>query len=134
MLLEATEPSLGGNMTSAYGSDSEDDGADYAAEYQDMVDFASNCSIYGWVYEGNLNGGEQFSWSGNVNWEGHGVSWTVAKFHIHVIGASWDWGGMWVDGWQGSSISINGEAPGARPHLTTIIADYLNQHGLPPQP
>lgn len=121
-------------MTSAYGSDSEDDAAEYVAEYQDMVDFASNCSIYGWVHEGNVGGGEQFSWSGNVNWEGQGVFWTVAKFHIHVNGATWDWGGMWVDGWAGSGISINGEAPGARPHLTAIIADYLNQNGLPAQP
>ena len=133
MLLEAREPSiLEANMTSGYGSDSEDE--EYVVEYDDMVDFAHNCPVNGWVYEGNLNGGEQFSWSGNVKWEDQGVYWTVAKLHIHVNGHTWDWGGMWVENWHGSNISINGQAPGARPHLTKIIKDYLEQNGLPPQP
>ncbi len=121
-------------MTSGYESDSDDYEPEYVAEYDDMVDFAHSCSVYGWVYEGNLNGGEQFSWSGNVKWEGQGVFWTVAKLHIHVNGDAWDWGGMWVENWHGSGISINGQAPGARLHLTTIIAGYLKKNGLPPQP
>jgi hypothetical protein len=120
-------------MTSAYGSDSDDEGG-YVPEYHDMVDFASNCSVYGWVHEGNLNGGEQFGWSGNAHWTGQGAFWTQAKFHIHVNGATWDWGGMWVEGWQGSDTSINGQAGAARPHLTLIVADYLRQNGLPAQP
>lgn len=118
-------------MTRGYGSDSEE--VEYVPEYIDMVDFAQTCSVKGWVHEGNLNGGEQFSWSGNAMWEGHGKYWTVAKLHIHVNGNTWDWGGMWVDGWNGSGISINGQAPKARPHLRPIVTDYLKQNGLPPK-
>jgi hypothetical protein len=114
----------------AYQSDTEDYADDYAPDYDDMIDFAHNCPLTGWSYEGQLNGGEQFTWSGNVNWTGQGVYWTVAKFHIHVNGATWDWGGMWVEGWTGSGISINSQAPGARPHLQSIIADYLQENGL----
>ena len=121
-------------MTHAYGSDSEEDAGEYAPEYFDMVDFAGNCPIHGWVHEGNLNGGEQFGWSGNVKWERQGTYWTNAKLHIHVNGATWDWGGMWVEGWAGSNTSINGQASHARPHLTAIVANYLAQNGLPPQP
>ena len=58
----------------------------------------------------------------------------MAKLHIHVNGHTWDWGGMWVENWHGSNISINGQVPGARPHLTTIIKGYLEQNRLPPQP
>jgi hypothetical protein len=124
-------------MTRSHSSGTDDDySAEDAPEYQDLEDFADSCPVTGWRYEGNQNGGEQFSWQGYANWRGPGggIYLSTVKFHIHVTGTTWNWGGMWVEGWYGVKISINGEAPKARPHLTTIIAEYLRQNGLPQQP
>lgn len=106
---------------------------DYDADsgYADVVEFAHSCSVDGWVYEGQLNGGDQFSWTGQVTWQGTGTVRTTAKLHLHNDGTGLcDWGGLWIDGWPGAGISINGQAPGARDRLAYAVQDWLTQNGF----
>jgi hypothetical protein len=109
----------------------DDEDAATAPEYEDVVDFAHTCPTSGWSHEGLLNGGDQFTWSGYAAWTGYKGAWCTAKLHLHQNGnGTCNWGGLWIDGWTGSGISINGEAPTARDHLTAIVQSWLTTNAL----
>jgi hypothetical protein len=120
------------NYTGSATTFLEDEDQETAPEYADVPDFAATCPTDGWTYEGTLNGGEQFTWSGYAAWPGYDAAWTTAKLHVHPDwnAMTWDWGGLWIEDWAGSGISINGDAPGARNHLQQIVQDWLDTNGL----
>jgi hypothetical protein len=106
-----------------------------ATEYIDVVDFALSCPTDGWTYEGFLNGGEQFTLDVQCSWQGYDdpPAWWTAKFHLHDNGdGTASFGGMWIEGWPNSGISITGQAPGASDHLALVgaVTTYLTGNGL----